>query len=596
MTHYQTEPADIRWTEGRPASPRFEDHYWAIGDPSEEKAFVFPGQHDLAARWQTKQHFTIVELGFGFGHNFLATAEAFLKAKPSGILHYFAVEQFPISRETLDQYWRSRGHPLYERMIEAYPDLIANWFTVWFHPSIRLVYIFKDANQALPEMEAAVDAWYLDGFKPATNQAIFNPFVYQQIARLSKPGATISSFSVAASLRQGLSASGFTVTKRGGFGNKRELLFAANSGTWKPTNCEHLEDEPLVIGSGLAGLGVSEALDRYGIRHQLIASASHTGASCQPAYNVYPQLSLVPDARANFSLAAHYFIRQHAANFDEQPLYWRSLDQTRQDRMNRLSELLPDSLMRVDGDAVLFPTAGTLRPPDPEITPRHVTSIIERGQSWEVLFDNGEGIEAKTIILATGAATPSFLPWSMKTIRGQSMTIRCDEELPHLYSGDFGLSRLSLNEYLLGSTYALDDEGIDVRESDVQTLTQRLLSHFSTAEVIPIAHHTGVRVAFPDRMPGFGESLTHQRVLQEDHRLERSLEGGLRVQSAISEGEREGTSEVRFFAATGFGSHGGTHASLAGESIAEMIAGAPRALPRSMRDKFRPDRFDPSRG
>ena len=179
MTHYQTEPADIRWTEGRPASPRFEDHYWAIGDPSEEKAFVFPGQHDLAARWQTKQHFTIVELGLGFGHNFLATAEAFLQANPSGILHYFAIEQFPISREALDQYWRSRGHPLYERMIETYPDLIANWFTVWFHPSIRLVYIFEDANQALPEMEAAVDAWYLDGFKPATNQAIFNPFVYQ---------------------------------------------------------------------------------------------------------------------------------------------------------------------------------------------------------------------------------------------------------------------------------------------------------------------------------------------------------------------------------------------------------------------------------
>ena len=86
MTQYQTEPTEIRWTDGRPASPRFEDHYWAIGDPFAEKAFVFPGQHDLAARWQTKQHFTIVELGFGFGHNFLATVEAFLQAKPSGIL------------------------------------------------------------------------------------------------------------------------------------------------------------------------------------------------------------------------------------------------------------------------------------------------------------------------------------------------------------------------------------------------------------------------------------------------------------------------------------------------------------------------------
>ena len=125
--------------------------------------------------------------------------------------------------------------------------------------------------------------------------------------------------------------------------------------------------------------------------------------------------------------------------------------------MNRLSELLPDSLMRVDGDAVLFPTAGTLRPKI--LRSRLVTSHASPSEveGWEVLFDSGEGIEAKTIILATGAATPSFLPWSMKTIRGQSMTIRCDEELPDLYSGDFGLSRLSPNEYLLGSTYALDE-------------------------------------------------------------------------------------------------------------------------------------------
>ena len=82
--------------------------------------------------------------------------------------------------------------------------------------------------------------------------------------------------------------------------------------------------------------------------------------------------------------------------------------------MNRLSELLPDSLMKIDDEAVLFPTAGTLSPQDTEITPRHVTRITERSQWWDVAFDTGECLEAKTIILATGAATPSFLPWSMK--------------------------------------------------------------------------------------------------------------------------------------------------------------------------------------
>ena len=76
--------------------------------------------------------------------------------------------------------------------------------------------------------------------------------------------------------------------------------------------------------------------------------------------------------------------------------------------MNRLTELLPDSLMRVDGDTVLFPTAGTLRPPDPEITPRHVTRITEQAQGWEVLFDSGEGIEAKTIILQPAQLPQAF--------------------------------------------------------------------------------------------------------------------------------------------------------------------------------------------
>jgi len=107
-------------------------------------------------------------------------------------------------------------------------------------------------------------------------------------------------------------------------------------------------------------------------------------------------------------------------------------------------------------------------------------------------------------------------------------------------------------------------------------------------------------VAYPDRVPGFGESFTHrfaqpalQRMDQANACNPEDPESNWIFQ-APSE-DNQALNGPRCFASTGFGSHGATHAALAGESIAEHLAGAPRSLPRSMRHRFRPDRFDPRR-
>lgn len=67
---YCTKASDIFWQQDTPSSVEFDDSYWSQGDPSEEKQWVFPGQHQLPARAQQADLIVVLELGFGFGHNF----------------------------------------------------------------------------------------------------------------------------------------------------------------------------------------------------------------------------------------------------------------------------------------------------------------------------------------------------------------------------------------------------------------------------------------------------------------------------------------------------------------------------------------------
>jgi tRNA 5-methylaminomethyl-2-thiouridine biosynthesis bifunctional protein len=48
--------------------------------------------------------------------------------------------------------------------------------------------------------------------------------LFQQMARLSKSSTTFATFTSAGNVRRGLISSGFEVSKRKGFGKKREML------------------------------------------------------------------------------------------------------------------------------------------------------------------------------------------------------------------------------------------------------------------------------------------------------------------------------------------------------------------------------------
>lgn len=81
-----------------------------------------------------------------------------------------------------------------------------------------------DPPDEAPEPVGLVDAWYLDGYAPARNPEMWSPAVLAQVARLSRPGARLATFTAAGAVRRGLAAVGFAVTRRPGFGPKAEAL------------------------------------------------------------------------------------------------------------------------------------------------------------------------------------------------------------------------------------------------------------------------------------------------------------------------------------------------------------------------------------
>ena len=125
----------------------------------------------------------------------------------------------------------------------------------------------------LPELDARVDAFYLDGFKPSHNPELFNAYIFQSIHRLAQPGASLSTYSVAGVVKQGLAAAGFIIEKRTGFGQKRALLYAQKAGHWEGQTLRKPSIQ--IVGAGLAGLALEQSLLRFGLEANVFSDPRH---------------------------------------------------------------------------------------------------------------------------------------------------------------------------------------------------------------------------------------------------------------------------------------------------------------------------------
>ncbi len=468
MTRLPPAP-DLEWSEDG-ASVRaaaFDDVYFSKDGGLAEADAVFLAGTGLPERWENRDRFALCELGFGAGLNVLAVWRAWKRTRlPYAQLHISSIESFPLARADAA---RVLSH--FPEVFELSERLLARWPVrayapqrLWFpEDGLTLTLHTGEAEAVLSGLIGAFDAWFLDGFAPARNPGMWSPELLRQIARLSAPGARAATFTVAGDVRRGLEAAGFAVEKKPGFGKKRERLEAVllepltSPPTVMPESAKLADradaDRPsrsfypyaacnpkrvAVLGGGIAGASVAQALMQRGVDVVVLEAARElgAGASGNPAGLVMPRLDR-GGVLSEVYLAAYL----HAvAAYEALGVFeTRGVEQRAQPGGEEaLSDLLNDPPLPADWfsrlaqGAALHAYAGVVRPQAAIkrmiegatlICESPVQRLDRDGDAWRLHAPDGRALlKADAVVLACGAALTQFEPASFLPIalsRGQ---------------------------------------------------------------------------------------------------------------------------------------------------------------------------------
>ena len=265
-------PAQIDFGGTVPQAPAFGDVYHPRVGALAQARHVFLQGNGLPERWRGRREFVVVETGFGLGNNFLATWDAWrADAQRSRRLVFVSVELHPPTREDLAR--AHAGSPLAAlagELQRAWPPLTPNLHAIDFDDTgVTLLLAFGDVATVLPALRVRADAFFLDGFAPARNPAMWQPRVLKALGRMAAPGATLATWSVARELREGLVAAGFEVQRADGIGGKRDITVARFAPRFArrelPSAAVPEATEAVVIGAGLAGASAAAALAQAGL-------------------------------------------------------------------------------------------------------------------------------------------------------------------------------------------------------------------------------------------------------------------------------------------------------------------------------------------
>ena len=224
--------AELEWTAaGAPRSSEYDDIYHDAADPLGESRHVFLDANRIAERLAGHDgEFVIAEAGFGGALNFLLTVTAWIAAGCPRRLRYLGFERHPLR---LDDLRRSlaRFPELAEPaawLLAQYPPPAAGCHRLNLHENLQLDLFLGDAAEQMllhgEGLRGKVHAWYLDGFSPAVNPAMWSWELFDLIADCSAPGATISTYSAVGTVRRGLGDTGFAMKRIRGFAGKRHML------------------------------------------------------------------------------------------------------------------------------------------------------------------------------------------------------------------------------------------------------------------------------------------------------------------------------------------------------------------------------------
>lgn len=311
--------------DGTPYSIQFDDIYFDSESGYQQSKHVFISANDISNRIkQESDTFVIGETGFGTGLNFLLTLQMYHKLqheilnKKCAKLHFISVEKFPLTKKQLRKSLQALPQLSYfsDLLLAQYPTVacddangsasesksIKDFSITFFDGQVTLKVIIDDAAQGLSNINSSknglMDAWYLDGFSPAKNPEMWSEALFEQIGRLSKPQASIATFTVAGFVKRHMQNAGFRTQKKAAIGNKHEMLtgiFQQNPKSNKGYQLRATITKPQqvsIIGGGIASACAALALTKQGIKVTLYCKDNSLaqGASSNAIGALYPLL------------------------------------------------------------------------------------------------------------------------------------------------------------------------------------------------------------------------------------------------------------------------------------------------------------------
>ena len=644
---------------GTPVADSFDDVYFSNESGCDETRHVFINGNDLTERWLNWQsaHFIIAETGFGTGLNCIIAMQQFKQFRaanpehPLKRLFILSTEKFPLAVADLQHALAvfpsvsEEVHALAERYPPALSGCHRMNFDAW-HTSIDLW--LGDVHELLPQwhcpLDGLVDAWFLDGFAPSKNPQMWTEALFTQMARLSKTGATLATFTAAGVVKRGLKEAGFEIAKRNGFGRKRDMLtgILANPPANRVATPWHYRypDTPAspaqhitIIGAGLAGSTLALALCQRGIRVSLFgqAPAPADGASGNRQGGFYPQLQADQSNPALIQAHGFLYARRYYDALAEKGLSftWQACgvllmgfsEEVQKRQQNLLQkDLWPAQLIQpvyakaatqisgidIHGEGLFVPQGGWLCPAEvvaSQLEAARKTGLLSEFYNQRValskdgrkltLSDDGKHIEADRVVIAAGhecaeMAELTHLP--LRPVRGQVEAIPEQAPLNELKTVLCHKGYLTPGwngRHALGSTYVKGDTCTTSRkeESEQNLATHaKALAGYDWAQSI---EHDGtarasIRLGSADHQPVVGAVIPPEKTTERYREL---YKGKHNSQYEVA------TDEQTLLVLTGLGSRGLTTAPLMAEILASQLCHEPLPMSESLLQALAPERF-----
>ena len=654
------EKADLFWRDNQPYSQHFNDIYFSVDNGFLETEEVFIHANCLPERWaalhaQKNVRFVIAETGFGAGLNFLITWYFWQQYAPaSATLYYYSCEKHPLSLSDLQKclaFW-PQLNPLIKEFLSNYPVLTPGFHPLSFQKGrVNLILMLGDVCQCYQQLLVegdnaltpclptfSVDAWFLDGFAPVKNEAMWSEEFFEIMGLLSHGETTASTYSAAGVVKARLLHNGFLVKRVSGFGKKKHRLEARFDDVcnrpsrrfcrkrltpWDiaPQTRRSGEPRALVVGGGLAGCFTAHSLAKRGWQVTVLEACDQVGqgASGNTGAVLYPQLSAFRSPLTEFMLMAFLvavqFYRPKLGGILEGQLngilQFAATQRERATQVNLQTWLAayPELGRLVSGEeasdlAGLRLKEGGLFIPDsgwvnsqrlcdylvdnPLITVK-TNNFVDSLSHSQGLWEAG-GEQAAILVIANGNAVTQFKEthWvPIKSVAGQMTFIKANEQCHSLkipLCGNSHLLPANQEKHALGATFHIKTSNFHQSSQDDALNVARLQQLPIDWDFIPeiVGSWGGVRAAAPDYLPLVGPVTF--------------LESFFKIFADLAKDGRRfiparADHYPGLYLCTGFGSRGLTSAPLCGEWLASQINQEPSFIPRTLEQALSPSRF-----